>query len=222
MDSSEVLGSINSIYNKFSIPPWLQMHMLRVAGVANQICDNCKEEVHANDIVASMLLHDLGNIIKSDLKNNSTIMGDESKRLEYWESVKVSTITRYGSDEHAATIAMAKEIGVSSRVLHIIENVGVPNIEKVNTENDFEQEICSYSDLRVCPFGILSIQERFADFRERYKNRTKTLTPERFQSVLNSALQMEKDIFSKTSLYPDQINDKTVESYIKKYVQVRR
>ncbi|MDE1874041.1 MAG: hypothetical protein KGI04_02890 [Candidatus Micrarchaeota archaeon] len=220
MESQEIIGSINDIYERFAIPPWLQLHMLRAGAVSNIICDSLSRiTVNARDVVASTLIHDLGNIIKSNLDTNAALMGSEAARLDYWKSVKAETIAKYGGDEHIATVEMAKSIGASPRVIRIIENIGVPKIEAVGASADFEQKISSYSDLRVGPFGILSLRQRFEDFRERYKGRAKTLTPERFEIVYGFAQQLENEVLNKTSLKQEQINDRSIEPYILKYKQ---
>ena len=59
---------ISEIYQKYQIPPHLQLHMYRVSAVAWTICDNFDEELDKIKIVAADLLHDMGNIIKFDLK----------------------------------------------------------------------------------------------------------------------------------------------------------
>ncbi|MEM4097864.1 MAG: hypothetical protein QXS81_04170 [Candidatus Micrarchaeaceae archaeon] len=218
--SSEIIRSINKIYSHFKIPPWLQMHMLRVSSVANLICDNLDgQPVNTNDAVAATMLHDLGNIIKIDLKTSSAIMGVEAVRLSYWETVKAETIAKYGNNEHIATVAMAKEIGATPRVIYLIESIGVSKIKEVEAGGDLERKICSYADLRVGPFGVLSLEGRFADFLERYKIRHTTLSQEQFENAFSIALQMEKEIISSTSLTAEQINDKSIAPYIRKYAK---
>lgn len=65
MDGVQVRSSIKSIYDRFSIPRSLRLHMYRVASIAEMVCDNWKgPRIEKDDIVAACLLHDVGNIVK--------------------------------------------------------------------------------------------------------------------------------------------------------------
>lgn len=68
MDSEGVIGSIHGIYERFRIPGNLQMHMFRVAGVGELISNNWKGlDISKEDIVAALLIHDIGNIVKFNM-----------------------------------------------------------------------------------------------------------------------------------------------------------
>ena len=82
--------------------PNLQEHMLRVAAVASLVCDNFNEPLPKDDIITACLLHDMGNIIKSDLQYFPEFIKPEG--LDYWQKVKDEYIEKYSRDEHKATI----------------------------------------------------------------------------------------------------------------------
>jgi len=99
-ESYMIIDSIQNIYDKFNILPNLRMHMIRVAGVANLICDNWHgnnlpnenwngKQLGRNDIIATALVHDLGNIVKFIFSPETAhYYGPEAARLEYWQRVK--------------------------------------------------------------------------------------------------------------------------------------
>src|SRR3989344_2472976 len=100
---------ITEIYEKYKIPPNLQLHQLRVAGVASIICDNFDKPLDKGSIITTCLLHDMGNI----LKFNFDIFPEEfygKQGRAYWEKVKQEFKEKYGEDEHKATHAIAEEL----------------------------------------------------------------------------------------------------------------
>jgi len=98
---------ISEIYREYKTMPSLQEHMLRVGAVASLICDNFYESLPKEEIITACLLHDMGNIIKSQLGYFKDF--PETKNLEYWKKVKDEYIEKYGKDEHVAVIIIAKK-----------------------------------------------------------------------------------------------------------------
>lgn len=210
MNSSDVIKNINEIYAKYPVPKNLQEHMLRAASVAEKIGDNWigKEKINKEDIVASLLLHDLGNIVKFDLKTETglKIIGDEVKRLDYWKKRKQETIDKYGDDDHIVSKAMCLELNVSKRVIDIIEKHVFNNNENTLKENDFDIKIAAYSDQRIGPFSIMSLEDRFNELRERYKNRINQNTNNsKIDLFIDCAFKIEKQIFENLKIKPEDI-----------------
>ena len=118
MKSQEIISSIQSIYDRFQIPPNIQDHMRRVASVGAMICDHWEgKKISKDDIVASLLLHDLGNIVKVPLENpNSKMLEQLADKIEYWRQVKQKTIKLYGKGAHEATKNMMREINVMASI----------------------------------------------------------------------------------------------------------
>ena len=80
MDGKEAISSINEIYKKLRVPLNLQMHMMRAAAAAELICDNWNgPAIKKADVIAALLLHDIGNIVKMNLKTEDGLKMD----LEY-------------------------------------------------------------------------------------------------------------------------------------------
>jgi hypothetical protein len=203
MESMEIISSIKEIYEQFQVMPSLQMHMRKVAAVADWILStiNCIPKADKNDVIAALLLHDLGNIVKFKL-------GEE---LTDWRKIQQETIAEYGSDDHVATEKMVRELGVRNRLAFLISEMGFENLQHVIDSNDMELKICLYADLRVAPDGIVSLQKRFADLRERYKN---TAYESRYGSLqVERALLLEHQVFKNSTRCSQEINDQTITSY---------
>ena len=98
---------IQDIYDKYQILPILREHQLRVAAVAKMLCLNLKKPVKTEQVVLACLFHDMGNIIKFDLKSFPEFY--EPLGVAYWQKVKEDFIIKYGHDEHEANIAISKE-----------------------------------------------------------------------------------------------------------------
>jgi hypothetical protein len=73
---------------------------------------------------------------------------------------------------------------------------------------DFASKIMEYCDSRVTPFGVTSLEERFMDLRKRYDHKGGD-TPQRraYESAVRS---MEKQIFVKCKIKPEDINDESI------------
>ena len=185
--------------------PNLQEHMLSVAAVASLICDNFNEPLPKDEIVAACLLHDMGNIIKFKLERFPEFL--EPEGMEYWREVQNEYIKKYGKDEYRAHDEIIREIGVSERIVELIQSISFLGAPKTALDSDWSRKITQYCDGRVDPHGIVSLEERFADLRKRYAHHGEN-TPERsaFENALRS---IEKEIFSKCSIKPEDINKKT-------------
>jgi hypothetical protein len=202
---------ITDIYKEYKTPPALGEHMLRVAAVASVICENFDKELPKTDIVTACLLHDMGNIIK--FKMDALPGFFEPEGVEYWQDVQDEYKKKYGSDEKIANVKIAKELKVSDKILELIEAIRFLGAEDLLNEN-FEKQIVDYCDNRVSPFGVVALEGRFVDLRKRYTNHGEG-TPER-RAFENSLRQIEKQIFTKCKIKPEDINDKSVKPIIEK------
>lgn len=186
--------------------PNLQLHMLRVAAVASLICDNFNEPLPKEDIVTACLLHDMGNILKFKLGSLPQFL--EPEGLEFWEKVKDEYRIKYGDNEHVATNKIAEEIHVSAEILKLINAISFLGAAETASGENFGNKIVEYGDSRVDPFGVVSLEDRIVDLRKRYAHKGGD-TPER-QAYENAARQIEKQIFSKCTLKPEDITDESV------------
>jgi hypothetical protein len=160
------MQAIENIYDHYKIPPTLALHMLRVAAVADIVCEQAKVEVPREDIVRACLLHDMGNIIKFDLDRipAGLDMGD----VGYWKEVQREYVEKYGYDEHEATVRIAREIGAPESVVRIIEDIGTTYAAHAFEGHDMPVLVATYADFRVTPRAVVSLDERIRDLLERY------------------------------------------------------
>jgi hypothetical protein len=160
------MSTISDIYTLYKVMPTLQMHMLRVAAVADIVCERAYVELPRRDIVAACLLHDMGNIIKFNLDKipNGLDIGD----VEYWKDVQRETLKLFGDDEHVATETIASEIGVSSEVMRILRGIGTSYAAHAFEGRDTPVLVATYADFRVTPTAVVSLEERIRDLLERY------------------------------------------------------
>ncbi len=206
------MKKITEIYTHYKIMPPLQEHMLRVTAVASLICDNLTISVNKEDIVVACLLHDMGNLIKSNLKLFPEFL--EPEGLEYWQKVKDEFIKKYGSDEHEATAKILKEIGVSDNILYLADQNRFVFLCKHRDSDDMHIKIIKYADTRVGPHGILSFEERMGESTERYKNEKYGPMNEGRSKLIACGKEIEQQIFAKCRIKPEDITDETTKSTI--------
>ena len=194
--------------------PNLVMHQIRVAAVAMQICESLDIEIEKENIIRACLLHDMGNIIKFQLDLFPEWNNPEG--TEYWQIIKNEYISKYGKNEHQASLLIALELGVIDRIKDLVYCVDSASVEKIAQGNDFSEKICMYADGRVTPHGVVSINERTLEAKERYKNHPNKFDEEsrfHFNKNLNS---IEKQIFSHTKIKPEDITDDSIKDYLEK------
>ena len=166
---------ISEIYKTLGIPPNLQQHMLRVTSVALFIVKNWKgPELNPETLKTMLLLHDVGNIVRFDFEKHPEFLGDEVKRIDFWKKRQKENIVKYGTDDHEATVSMLNELGISEETKERIYQMGYWNVKEVKNSTDWYLKIALYADLRVGPFGILTLQERIDDIHtriEKYKTK---------------------------------------------------
>jgi len=206
---------IFDIYKKYSITRLLQFHQLRAAAVGKLIADNFlqKNLIDEKAVITTLLLHDMGNIIKFDLDNSPKLLKEESENLQYWKKIKNEFIEKYGKDEHVATAQIGKELGVSKVVEGFLSKL--KSVKGAYESSDFNLKICFYSDLRCGPFGILSVDERFDDLLLRYRGRNHPIADlQRTQNNRKCTLEIEKQLQEFVSFDLKRISDQSIENYI--------
>ncbi len=210
------MAKVVDVYNKYKVTKHLQRHQLSVAAVAKQICDNLLVSVDKESVVTACLLHDMANVLKFDFSSPDEWFEPEGK--EYWKKVQQETADKYGSwDEHQVTVMMAKEIGVSPRVIELIDSVGFGQAIENSQSNDLEAKICDNSDLRVVPNGIVSLQERLEEGRERYKDRLdKWIAPDRHTELEEACFAIEKQVFEHCQIKPEDITDDSTKPIVER------
>lgn len=198
--------TISEIYVAYKIPPFLQTHLLRVAAVAELICDHLNIPVDKRAIMAACLLHDMGNILKFKWDVMPEMF--EPEGVTYWQKVQEEFKEKHGADEHLATQKILEELKVAPKISELINSMGFSK-SCLNLEQDFEQKICSYADQRVAPHGVVSLAERLAEGKIRYADRVKTPNPET-PKWTECIWQLEKQIFEKATIKPGDIVDQSI------------
>jgi len=208
LDTMERRKPIGEIYEEYSIPPWLQEHMLRVSAVASVICDQLGDKVRKHEVVSACLVHDMGNIIKSKLEMFPDLLKDEAD-LAHWQSVKKEYIEKYGEDEHVATMEIAKEAGILEETLKLVDRIGLSELSEVMDNGTIENKICIYSDLRIGIFGALSLKDRMDELVDRYKARGR-YDEEVFNQHRENLNTIEEELFGAIGFSPEDINDESI------------
>lgn len=193
-------------YENYTIMPNLRLHQLRVAAVARVLA--LATGADADRCTKAGLLHDMGNIMKSDLTQfPPEFYGDRG--VEYWEGVKEDT-RRFGADEHEATAAIARDMGVDETVIEIIDSMGFSKAPQILESGSLETCVLEYADQRVAPFGITSMKERLHEGRERYAKRRKADYGENdaaFDHSMYALEKLEERLFKGLTLKPSDLNE---------------
>lgn len=200
---------VREIYKKYLITPNLQKHHLRVAKVALFIYDHWKGEQFDKELVKkAALLHDLGNIVKFDLKGYPEYLGEELKRRDFWAKKQKEMIKKYGDDDHKACLQMLREIGVDAKIIKIISDKSFRNSLKTKKSDNWELKILFYSDLRVGPLGVISVKERFDEAIPRLKmNKKRNNAGE----LIKACYRIEKQIQENLDVDVSKITDQSIE-----------
>ncbi len=223
MNSIEIIQNINTIYDRFFITPNLREHMLRAASVGKQICEHWQgPKINKEDIIAVLLIHDLGNIVKMDLETETglKILGKEAQNIGHWKKIKKEIIQKYGYDDHEVTEKMANELNMSKQLIFILNHKILLKNDFILNSNDYNIKIAAYCDQRIGPFGILPLKVRFAEIKERYGKRTGTnLNTPKLDFFMECGIKIEEQIFQHLKITPDNINDQSIVSYFKSFQQ---
>ena len=198
---------ILAIYKKYDIPTNLQHHMLTVAALAELICDNLRDvSVDKDLVVKTCLLHDMGNIIKFNFDDPSLLDEDDRQRVDELKEIRLQYLKKYGRTPDEATIAIIKEITSDFRIVEICEG-GHWDVNHTSEKNFvWEKKIVCYADMRVGPFGILPIRERFANLAERRPE-----SKEKIMKILEHGLELEKSLQSVSRVYLTEIDDQKID-----------
>lgn len=185
--------------------------MVRVAAVAQLICDKSTVELDAKNIVTACLLHDMGNLIKAKMDSMPELY--EPEGVAYWTQVQAEMIEKYGADEHTATVDIVNEIAPGDEVLHyVFDAIGTENTAKVHVDESLGAKIATYSDMRVGPFGIISIKERMDDLRVRYISRNKPgFSAEDIDQREQMLEDIENVIFASSTITASDVTDESTQ-----------
>jgi len=211
--------TIKEIYTTYSIPQNLQEHMLRVAAMGSIICQNVQNiTIDTNLIVKTLLLHDMGNIIKFDFSMSHFLSAMDQERIDYLKKIQKEFVEKYGEDVNAATKKIIIEITTDQRILHLFENSKGDSIKDFIDGEEWDRKISYYCDMRVGPLGVVTLGQRFDDLKDRYAMRD-TMLQQRYcflDGYRNRCSIIEQQIQSIVSIRLRNINDTMVNKEIEK------
>lgn len=211
------MQTTRDIYERFRVPPWLQLHQLRVAAVAAMTAKAQRSSVDMDLIVRTGLLHDIGAIVKFDFSFNThsdlqALCPPDD--VLHWSAVQAEVRKRYGSREHEASRAMLKEIGLAD-VQEVFDAMGIQNIPRVLAGGFAEAQIAQYGDMRVGPHGVLSIADRVADVSKRYAAYwEREGRSNESKHYLRFSRQLESHLFQNAAIAPADITDEALQPLI--------
>jgi hypothetical protein len=198
---------ISELYEKYHVSPNLKEHMFNVAAVALFIENHwIGTEIDKTILVKCALVHDIGNIVKFDLDGYPELLGSDIKNIDIWKERQKEMILKYGKDDNKTTNRILEEIRFPQELIKLIYLKRFVNSIETANSNNYVLKILYYSDLRVLPLGIGSLEERMEEIRtrEQYKH-IKNLN-----ELFDACRILEKQIQSKTDVPLSQINSDTI------------
>lgn len=184
--------------------------MITVAKVAVFIANHWVGElIDKNRLIKVALVHDLANTVKFDLDKHPEFFGNNLKDISFWKDKQKKLIEKYGADDHAATHKMLEEIGFDKDNIKIVQEKSFGNSITTEKSKDWIVKILLYSDLRVLPIGIGTLEERFKDILERmpkYSSR-----PD-INDLFDACRKIEKQIQSNIDISLEGINPESTQS----------
>ncbi len=218
MNPAEIISNIKEIYQRMPVHRLLAMHMYRCASAAGWIHDRWSgPKVDRDTLIAYMLVHDLGNVVKSDFGENG-LRDPVFLNPKGWERRKQETIERYGSDANTATGKMLDELHVCGTVRALVDRHS-RNRRVLSGENtDWTSVIGEYADFRVGPFGVVTLKERVDDLRERYAGRGAAWLVEIRESE-NVRFAVEAALGKHIREPLEALSERAIEPYLMKYTK---
>ena len=218
MKTSEIIKDIRQIYQRFPVPDNLEFHLIGAAAVGSIISDNWRgPDINRDDLIAYLLLHDLGNIVKYDFSRRELLTAKMLARIGHWEKVQQETREKFGRDDHEATLTMAREIGVSGRIISLLEQDDFRNMSVVAEGSDWEQKIGKYADYRSGPLGIVSLAHRLSDLKARYAGKPAISHDPELVQLSQAMFTIEKQIVSHLRIQAEDITEERAEPYRKRF-----
>ena len=195
---------IQKIYKKYRINKGLQEHMVRVAAVAEMVCEHSPLPIDKTVVVSACLLHDMGNLIKVKFEAAPELF--EPEGVGYWQEVQAEMIELYG-DVGSATRAIVADIAPLDAIEETIEHASFNKMRDIAASGTLEAKLLEYADMRVALRGIVSMRERFDDIRARY---VPVPHPSEYIDELEAAAaSIEVALFAGASITPADITEES-------------
>jgi len=206
--------TVKQIYQQYKIPLNLQTHMLRVTAVAQILLKNWTgKKLDNQSIIQACLFHDMGNLLKFDLTKKHFLDKNDHPSY-YWKKVKQKMIKKYSPNEHQATHQICQELNLSLQTLRLIKKLNWKDIDQLLKKNDLNSLIPIYCDMRIGPFGIMSVKQRVNNL----KTRANVQNPDQ---LIQSCLVLEKILQQHTKTNLNQITDKQLEDKFNYFLELQ-
>lgn len=158
---------IGQIYKTYFIPKNLQEHMLRVTALAEIILEHwIGKKVDNQAIIQACILHDIAKPMNFDLTKQALFDISPSDNIKL-EKLQKDLKTKYGTDEHSATVKICEEIGLSPVAVKILKYFEWSYIPYLLKTGNTESLISVYCDMRISPKGILPLYKRLNELKKR-------------------------------------------------------
>lgn len=117
--------------------------MIRVAAFGKVISDlMVDEEIDQHLVVSTLLLHDMGNILKFKLDSTQMLAEIDRGRVEELRAIQAEYRQKYGPSPDLATIKIMKEIGVDQEVVTLFTESSWESLHDTIEKMDFQRKIC--------------------------------------------------------------------------------
>lgn len=207
---------IKEIYEKYKIPLNLQKHMLRVAAVGKIVSENLAGiEIDVDLVVKTLLLHDMGNILKFNLSKTDMLEEEDRNRVDELVKIQQEFRDKYGSDTDEATISIIREISSDKRIVELCANSHGEHAHLFMDGDDWEKKIAYYADMRIGPNGVLLAADRFDDLIRRNIDRKEEL--ERYKA---ECFEIEKQLQKYSRINLDEIDNSQLMQYFEKFLEI--
>ena len=202
------------IYEKYRIPFIIRMHQLRVAAVGKILAEKTPG-ADVRQVILTGLFHDMGNILKMDLFPDGILVPlIAPDTVAALQRAKEDFRAKYGVDEHAASLAIGREIGLPETVLDMIDNMRFLRTEWIRDAAPIEMKIAKYADLRVSPFGVVSMRDRFEEANKRYRGKAfdagETYDADVLKRIDAACADVELVVTGSAGINPQMVNDEVV------------
>jgi len=194
------------------------MHMLWVTSIGALAIENWSgSAIDQNQVISALLLHDIGNVIKFELGSSQVKKLYSKQELEKLVIVQKQMIDLYGDNADIANILILKKLRVDKQIIQLLDNHSFDFLPTLLDSENWNEKIVFYSDLRVAPWGIVSVTQRIKNLKERYCHRNPDWNNNSlYKKWLNWSTQLEDQLNQHTkidlkSLSQHQIEEKVLE-----------
>ncbi len=218
---------VQDIYQHYLIPSNLAEHMLQTAALGQIICQHWqqnKTDLQQSLVLTTLLLHDMGNLIKFKLDKTANKQQRQVAQLltadQNWQQQQQAMIAKYGSSCEQANSIILQELGLNKAAQLLKRH----NFDRLHTLIDqpghWQEKIIFYCDLRFTPFGLSSVPERIQDLKERYQSQNPNWRDAAIvRQRLDDSLQLEASLNQYTKIDLKHIADSSIKPLVQQLRQ---